>query len=455
MTHELDIDWKEPHRWSLDRPEAGAAQEVRRAVAAAIESARGAQAKWSAVPVGARIAMVKRLRETLAEAAHAAAAKLCGSRPPAEFLAAQLIPFLDACRFVERRGARLLRPRRHLLSPAWLPGVSHEVRREPLGVVLILAPSNYPFFLPAVQVLQALVAGNAALLKPGEGGAKAAYDILGRFMEAGFPSDLIQVLGEEPYFGIEAISLGVDKIFLTGSAETGAKVLAQAAAKLTPSTMELSGCDAVFVLPDADLRLAAECVVYGAKLNESRTCIAPRRVFVWKQAEEEFRRELERASQGSAIWCVDDPDLAGFGESFLAVMPVEDARQAQAEYCKSGFRLGASIFTRNTAEARGFAAALDAGSICINDIIVPTADGRLPFGGRKQSGFGATRGAEGLLEMTTLKVVSRRRGNFRPHLDPKQAEDAPALSCLARLIYGGWQAKWQAALELCRRKRNI
>jgi acyl-CoA reductase-like NAD-dependent aldehyde dehydrogenase len=332
-------------------------------------------------------------------------------------------------------------------------GVAHEIRREPHGVVLVLAPSNYPFFLPAVQVLQALAAGNAVLVKPGENGAEAAFEIQARFCGAGFPQGLIQILGESPEHGAEAIELGVDKIVLTGSARTGAAVLAQAAETLTPCTMELSGNDAVFVMDDADAVLAAECVAYGVRLYGGRTCIAPRRVFVWESRVGDFRRELMRAG-GKDVRVVNDLDSDGaFGEPFVSVIPVPGPAEALRQYQNSDHRLGASIFARDLAKARQFAETLDAGSVCINDLIVPTADGRLPFGGRKRSGFGVTRGAEGLLEMTVTKTISVRAGKFRPHLNAKQAEDATALSGVARLIYGGWAAKWQALAELCQRRK--
>jgi hypothetical protein len=84
------------------------------------------------------------------------------------------------------------------------------------------------------------------------------------------------------------------------------------------------------------------------------------------------------------------------------------------------------------------AARVNAGSVVINDVIVPTADPRLPFGGRGESGFGVTRGAEGLLEMTVVKTISVRRGWFRPHLAPPRESDARRFAGMIRLLHGGW-----------------
>ena len=85
-----------------------------------------------------------------------------------------------------------------------------------------------------------------------------------------------------------------------------------------------------------------------------------------------------------------------------------------------------------------------AGSVCINDLIVPTADPRLPFGGRGRSGFGVTRGAEGLLEMTVPKVVSTRIGRFRPHLAASTSADIARYAAMTTLLHGDWRARWTA-----------
>jgi hypothetical protein len=93
------------------------------------------------------------------------------------------------------------------------------------------------------------------------------------------------------------------------------------------------------------------------------------------------------------------------------------------------------------AAALALAAVVPAGSVCVNDLIVPTADPRLPFGGHGASGFGVTRGAEGLLAMTRVRAISARRGWLRPHLDPKQSADAGRMAGLVAVLHGGWRAK--------------
>ena len=123
---------------------------------------------------------------------------------------------------------------------------------------------------------------------------------------------------------------------------------------------------------------------------------------------------------------------------WLALVPVADMAEALAHDAACPFALGASVFGP-AAEARALAARLRAGSVCINDLIVPTADPRLPFGGSARSGFGRTRGAEGLLEMTALRTVSERAGRFRPHLAAATPLDAPRFAAMARLLHGSWR----------------
>ena len=123
---------------------------------------------------------------------------------------------------------------------------------------------------------------------------------------------------------------------------------------------------------------------------------------------------------------------------WLALVPVADMAEALRHDALCPFALGASVFGP-PAEARALAASLRAGSVCINDLIVPTADPRLPFGGSGRSGFGRTRGAEGLLEMTALRTVSERRGRFRPHLAAATPHDAVRFGAMARLLHGSWR----------------
>jgi aldehyde dehydrogenase (NAD+) len=288
---------------------------------------------------------------------------------------------------------------------------SFEVQRQPFGTILVIGPANYPLFLPAVQALHALVAGNAVLLKPAPHTRHVALAFADLARRAGVDPALLSVLPESAEAARAAIREGVDKVVFTGSSENGRAVLAQLAETNTPCVMELSGEDAVIVLEDADLDLVVQALRFGSRLNGGDTCMAPRRII--------------------AVGAV----AAQLAQKF-PIERVRDAAGAVALVNAATHGLGASIFSRDLAKAGAIAAQLQTGFATINDLIVPTADPRMPFGGRRASGFGSTRGAEGLLEMTFPHVVAVRRGRKRPHFDPPAEGDAPLFAAYLRAAHG-------------------
>jgi acyl-CoA reductase-like NAD-dependent aldehyde dehydrogenase len=451
------------------------------------------------VSVRDRLAVVCHFRHLLAARAGdlaAAVAEAVGA-PAVEVLAAEVLPLAAACRFLERQAARVLRPRRpgRAGRPLWLGGVRVEIRREPFGVILVIGPRNYPLLLPGVQALQALAAGNAVLLKPGEGTAPVAELVAELLYTAGLPRDLLHVLSDGADAGRAAIDAGVDKVVLTGSARTGAAVLRQLAPRMVPAVVELSGCDAAFVRHDADLDLTARALGFGLRLRDGRTCIAPRRVFVAREVAGELERRLAavvRLLPQRTTGCPFPAEAAGLVRDALArgarlcagrvpaadgalapvvladtppdvpllradvlapvlsLVPVGGDEEALALAARCPYALGATVFGAE-AGTRALAGRVRAGVVLVNDVIVPTADPRLPFGGRGRSGFGLTRGAEGLLEMTAVKVVGVRRGRWRPHLEAPRPGDEALFRAYLRAVHGGtWLGRlrgWWALLR--------
>jgi acyl-CoA reductase-like NAD-dependent aldehyde dehydrogenase len=300
--------------------------------------------------------------------------------------------------------------------------------------------------------------------------------------------------------------MDLDHVVFTGHAETGRKLAAHLGDRLISSTLELSGCDLMLVLEDADLELAARAAWFGATLNRGQTCLAVRRVFVPRVRYDEFLRRLEplvlaatplplalppQAEQARRLiqdalvegarllqaarttWdgfenrpthflpaAVADarPDMSIATEAsfapILAVIPygsIEEAIAAQ-RYCACG--LGASIFTGNPARAARLAAHLQAGVVTINDVIVASAHPATPFGGRGASGWGVTQGLEGLLEMTLPQVVSIRGGNWRPHYAPADSTVWTRQAVLENLLRwahaGSWFTRIKAGFGLLR-----
>jgi aldehyde dehydrogenase (NAD+) len=136
----------------------------------------------------------------------------------------------------------------------------------------------------------------------------------------------------------------------------------------------------------------------------------------------------------------------------LAVLPFDDAEEALGMEAQCPYALGASVFTSRPARAEALAAQLRSGAVTVNDVIAPTAHPATPFGGRGDSGWGVTQGAEGLLEMTVPQVVSHRAGRFRPHYDLAAGRDAAGQGGLLRgLLEAGHAATWGQRLRGWRR----
>ena len=453
--------------------------------------ARAAQSTWATRTLLDRLRILKTLRQKIAANPRNLAADVSRLKL-SETLAAEVLPLLDACRFLEIEAPRILRE--NLIGtrarPMWLWGTRVTLRPEPLGVVLIIGPANYPLMLPGIQILQAVSAGNAVLIKPGTNGTAAIQTLVDLAAASGLPADLIQILPEDPLVAVTAMRCGVDKVFLTGAVTTGRAVRRELADAGTPAVMELSGCDAVFILDDADPELASDCLLFGLTLNQSQTCMAPRRVFASDQMVDRVlllvqkkiaaREGIETIVRGeaarTAIEKIQDavtagaklqsgqinfssgsPELRGVvvldevtiemavtrSDLFapvLSFLRVRSEEQALRDHLKCPYALSATVFG-SQARSLVFARKIHAGCVVINDMIVPTADPRVPFGGRGQSGHGMTRGEAGLLEMTQLKTIVSTRRWFKPHLQTPTPVDADVLEQLIRIEHaaGVWQ----------------
>jgi acyl-CoA reductase-like NAD-dependent aldehyde dehydrogenase len=460
--------------------------------AEALPAEDGGASAWAERNVRDRLNVLRKARHTLArrtgELADAIPSALARSR--ADTLVAEVLPLLAACRFLERNAARILQPRRlgRRGLPFWLAGVESTVERVPLGWILVIGPANYPLFLPGVQVLQGLAAGNSVVWKPGLGGRAVGEIVLEALHEAGLPESALRVTGESVEEGVEAmrggLHGGVDKIFFTGSGAAGRAVLRAAAETVTPVVAELSGCDAVVVLPSANVERVLAALEFGMRLNGSATCMAPRRlmlvgeghaslilalrsrfaamqgVLVNEAVRAHLRVLVEEAAAEGATVCGDvrciwlkpllvlnaTPEMqvaqADVFAPVLSVLQFGDVDEMLRAEAVCPFGLTAAIFGEER-EATRLGDRMKVGTLLVNDLLVPTADPRVPFGGRRGSGFGATRGAEGLLEMTAVKTVLVRRGKSARHYEATgETHEAMFAGLIAAGHGGGWGERW-------------
>ena len=436
----------------------------------AVERARKVQPEWAALPIeerartlGRALKLVVERQDEIVETVLAETAKT-----PSEALSMEVFASCDVLSYYAKRAARFLRPERRRLHGMLRFMKRLQVVYRPLGVVGVITPWNGPFILSLNPTAQALVAGNAVLLKPSEvtprSGALAA-EIL---MDAGVPDGVLQVLTGDGETGAALCEAGVDKVCFTGSVATGRKVAAACGERLVPCTLELGGKDPMIVCADADLDSAAGGALAGAYMNTGQYCCGTERVYVVDEVADAFTEKVvERAAAlrqgasgefdlGAIFWdrqlevierhmadAVEkgatvrvggrrNPELAGLyyeptvltgvdhdmlimrEETFgpiLPIMRVRDEEEALRLANDSAYGLSATVWTKDAYKASELAKRIEAGGVCINDMTVTYGCPEAPFGGLKDSGVGQVNGESGLKSYChALPILSDRFG---------------------------------------------
>jgi len=448
-------------------------------------------------PIQARLTWAANWRRLIAANADSLVALVQAEvrKPEAEALTGDVMSLLAACRWHERRAARLLAPRRLGGRPLWLMGQRHALMRAPVGTVGIIATWNYPVQLLGIQMLQALIAGNRVVVKPSEHAPRTQAYLMKLAIEAGLPKGQLRWTPATREAGPRLLaSEKLDHVIFTGSTRVGRQVAAWAAETLTPTTLELSGSDSAIVCDDADTKLAARVIWHALTMNAGQTCMAPRRVIVSAKAYPGFvaalsflaagarpqalidanaARECREAALqamragGRSVLGVDELEaspvrqrdtqpMAARDETFRALaivdMPEEylereqapfgpvllvyaarDDAHALAMHGRCPHRLNTAIFSRDVAKARLMAPALGSGFVTINDAHIPTAHPASSITGNGASGWGASRGELGLLALTRPMFVSTTSTLIRT---PTSEPDERAVSMLRKAV--GW-----------------
>lgn len=332
---------------------------------------------------------------------------------PFQALVSEILPLLDAIRWLEKRGGQVLRPQAPSWrdAPAWMLGHKLVIHRRPHGKVLVVGPGNYPLFLPGVQALQALVAGNTVMIKPQRGAEAPMRRLVSLLQECGLPATSLQLLESETEAVYASLEAGADLVVLTGSLETGQKLLPVCAQKPVPTIAELSGHDLVVLGPDADVAVALGALKWSRQLNHGNTCMCPQRVWSASPLGQEVDVPVTCYQDFHQLTQWLGQERHGLG---ISLFGGPEWVEQVLPHCRSGF-------------------------VTVNDIIAPTADPRAPFGGRGLSGFGVTRGAEGLLAMTYPQAVFTNRGP-RFHLWPPSGRELPLMQAYTDWSHGrGWR----------------
>lgn len=412
-----------------------------------------AGAAWAAEALTVRAAVLTRAARDLAHAEWLVQElERATGRPAHEIWSAELLPTVDALRWLARSGRAALRPRR--LPGSGLQWFFRPARQtlhwDPLGVVGVISPANSLLFLAVPQIAGALLGGNAVLWKPALIGTGIARAVLALLELAGLPQGVLRIVAGEAEAAQAVVAAGIDKLFFTGSARAGLALYHLQAEAGRPAVLELSGRHAAVVMADTALARTARGLVWGKLANGGRNCVSVQLILVerplaaalvialgdalaaaWPGGSGRLPgSELARlgafvadaTARGARVahagpdgglpavvvdvargMRVVDEEIQG---PIIAVAAVDVAEDAVDWINGDEARLSASVWSADVTRAQRLAARLDVGQVWINDALHPTAQPTVPLVGRGRSGFGASRGLAGLMETVQPKVVS-------------------------------------------------
>ncbi|RZU32546.1 aldehyde dehydrogenase family protein [Blastococcus saxobsidens] len=459
------------------------------AVAETVARARTAAEQWAALGWDGRKQRLAAYRGYLARRMHELSDLVHreNGKPHADAIL-EIALTVDHLAWAAGHARKALGPRK---VPSGMLAANHAAYLEyqPLGVIGVIGPWNYPVFTPMGSIAYALAAGNAVVFKPSEH-TPAVGAWLAAAWRAAVPDvpDAFQVVTGFGSTGAALCRVPVDKLAFTGSAATGKKVMATCAETLTPVLMELGGKDAMIVDDDADVAAAADAAVWGAMSNGGQTCIGIERIYATEAVYDRFVAEvtaqvssLRPGSDGEATYgpmtmasqidvvrrhvadaaaagarvvtggtdadafpaegyvaptvLLDVPDDSSaiteetFGPT-LTITRVRDAEEGLQRANATSYGLAGAIFSGSKDKAMDLARRMRSGMTSINSVLTFASVPALPFGGVGDSGFGRIHGEDGLKEFTRAKAITRQRYALPVNLmsfgRPEKAADALA-----------------------------
>jgi aldehyde dehydrogenase (NAD+) len=443
-----------------------------------------------------RVRRLMHLREVI----RARRADLCAAvladygKHPVETELTELVPVMEELGLAIRRLHQWTRPRR-VSTPLTLLGTHSVVRYEPKGLVLVLAPWNYPFQLAMTPLIAAVAAGNCVVVRP-SGKTPRTSRVLQELVSTVFPENEAAVVLGDRTVADALLDLPFDHILFTGSTAVGRKVMAAAAKHLAPVTLELGGQSPAIVDETADVETAGERIAWGKFTNAGQTCVAPDYALVQEVIAERFSAAvvgaLCRFYGADEAARLASPDLARLvdqaacsrldravratveagarlvvggsidasrrrmsptvltgvaadsaimaEEIFGPVLPVltfhaiEDAVAAVRARPKP---LALYVFSRSRTNTAALVGGTSAGGTCINQVLVHLANPHLPFGGVGDSGMGHYHGRYGFEAMSHARaVLTQRRFSPLRYLFPPFTARSTRLVALLRRIVG-------------------
>jgi aldehyde dehydrogenase (NAD+) len=424
-------------------------------VADLVATMRTVHASGRTRPVEWRIAQLDALERLVNEHEDDIVAALADDlgRTAVDAWLADIAPTLAEIEYARKHVKKWMRPLRRRLPLNQLPARGW-VQYEPLGVVLVIGPWNYPFYLALTPLVAAIAAGNCVVIKPSEL-APASSALMANLLPKYVDPEAVTVVEGDGATSQTLLAEGFDHVLFTGGTEIGRKIMAAAAPTLTPVTLELGGKSPVIVAADADLEVAARRIVWVKLMNSGQTCIAPDYVLVERSVRDRFvetlltslaefrsespdagqpivnERQYERltryleASKGTIVAGgessdVDrtiqptvildpDPDEPAMCEEIfgplLPVLTVDDLGEAIGFINARSKPLALYAFTGSKALRGRIADEVPAGGVVFNHIAMHVLAPQLPFGGVGDSGMGAYHGEWGFWTFSHRKSV--------------------------------------------------
>jgi acyl-CoA reductase-like NAD-dependent aldehyde dehydrogenase len=468
------------------------------------------QPAWAELSLDDRAAYLRRAAAALLDDIDEIAELLVNEqgKPRVEAYTMELLPTVDALHWCAKAGPKILADEKVRMSQAFLMSKKSRFTYEPIGVVGVIAPWNYPWSIPFGEVAIALMAGNGVVLKPASLTPLLGEAIRRVFEKGGLPEGLVRVVHGGGAVGDALARSSAGKIFFTGSVEIGRKVGEVCAQNLKGSVLELGGKDPMIVCADADLDNAISGAVWGGFANAGQTCSGIERVYVDRQVADRFvegvARETERLRLGDPLqWeteigpmtsddqyaivvdliedavasgatklCGGPIDVAGLPGKFIAptvltgvthemrimreeifgpVLPivVVDSDQEAIDLANdSQFGLGASVWTKDRQKGARMARQIESGMVWVNDHSYSHGACQCAWGGVKDSGVGRSHSKFGFYECVNVKMNSWEPGLTRDFWwQPYDRTLGDAVRSSAKLLYGKGAERTSALRE--------
>jgi len=439
-------------------------------VQAAVQLAREVQPAWAELSYEARAKFILKARELVLSQMDDIARLISREtgKPAPEAMSMEVVPTLDLMHYFAKNTAKLLQPTSINIAQYNLMGRTSTINYKPVGVVGIISPWNFPWATPLDEVVMALMAGNAVVVKPSELTPLSGLRIADIFQQAQLPDGLLAIITGDGRTGAALVEAGVDKIMFTGSVGTGKRVAEAAAKHLTPVVLELGGKDPMLVLDDAHIETAARAAIWGGFCNSGQACASIERLYVHESIAQKFtdevvkqtsalkqgptdrdeidvgamtnERQLEiveehvadAVAHGAKVlvggkrfehkngWFHEPTVITNVNHSMklmsdetfgpvLPIMTFKSDEEAVKLANDTIYGLTASVFTSDFSRGRRLAEQIDAGTVMVNEVVYTHALAQTPWGGVKQSGYGRTHGRLGLLEMVWPQHVHVNR----------------------------------------------